>query len=76
MTPEQFAACAAATTKQYGIVIVGWQGQGSVAGVTASMNYDGHTLTVDVKRKPWLLPLSLCERYLNAWLDAFAPATA
>jgi hypothetical protein len=68
MTEAQFAA-ATRRLAQNGIDLTGRDGTLTKDDITAHYVYDGETLTIEITDRPFLLPLSLIEGRLQAYLD-------
>ena len=68
MTDDQFAA-ATRRLKQNGIELAGPSGTLSKGGVTAKYEHADGTLRITILEKPFLLPQSLIEGRLKAYLE-------
>ena len=68
MTDDQFAA-ATRRLKQNGIELAGPSGTLSKDGVTAKYEHADGTLRITILEKPFLLPQSLIEGRLKAYLE-------
>ena len=68
MTDDQFAA-ATRRLAQNGITLTGPAGTLSKDGVTAKYEHAAGTLSITILEKPFLLPLSLIEGRLKAYLE-------
>ena len=68
MTDEQFAT-ATRRFQQNGITLTGPTGTLSKDGVTAQYEHAGGTLRITILEKPFLLPESLIEGRLKAYLE-------
>lgn len=68
MTEAQFAA-ATRRLAENGIPLTGREGTLTKDGVTAKYTYNGSTLCIEITERPFLLPLSLIEGRLQAYLE-------
>ncbi len=68
MTQAQFDAAAAKVEAAQGVYLTGHSGDLQRSGVTAHYEFDGDELTVDVVKKPMLIPLSYVEGQIKQWL--------
>ena len=68
MSEKQFSA-ATQRLRGNGIELTGRQGTLSKDGVTANYSYGDGTLSVEIVDRPMLLPLSLIEGKLRAYLE-------
>ena len=68
MSETQFAA-ATQQLRSNGIEMSGRDGTLTKDGVTARYAYEGGTLSVEIVDRPFLLPLSLIEGKLRAYLE-------
>lgn len=67
MTREQYNSKVAELAGK-GIELAGDRGSVDQSGVTVAYEYDGATLTLDVRHKPFLVTTSYCEAKLREWL--------
>ena len=78
MTEDQFAA-ATRRLADNGIQLAGREGTLTKDGVTARYAFDGVKLAIEIVDRPFLLPLSMIEGRLKAYLEqslAAGPASA
>jgi hypothetical protein len=69
MTPAQFAAKQTELAAE-GLVLAGNAGMINHAGCAATFAYDGATLTVTVTHAPFLVPKSVVESKVRAFLTS------
>lgn len=68
LTESQFAA-AAQRLQAYGVNLAGPSGTLSREGITARYNYANNLLTIEVIKKPALIPLSLIESQMRSYIQ-------
>lgn len=68
LTEEQFGA-ATQRLAAYGVNLEGRSGTLSRQGITARYNYANDLLTIEVIKKPALIPLSLVESQLRSYIQ-------
>lgn len=68
MTETQFAA-ATERLRTNGIELTGTTGTLTKDGVTAKYTYAGETLAIEILDRPFMLPISLIEGRLQAYLE-------
>ena len=68
LTEAQFAA-AGQRLAAYGVNLTGTSGTLTREGITARYNYANNLLTIEVIKKPALLPMSLIESQLRAYIQ-------
>jgi hypothetical protein len=68
LTEAQFAAASQRLTA-YGVNLTGTSGTLTRDGVTARYNYANNLLTIEVIKKPALLPVSLVESQLRNYIQ-------
>ena len=75
ITPERFAAIAAAVQEKAGITISGNVGEASKKGITIAWNYDPaqQVLTLTLEKREWYDP---SEQTIDADLDQLVARTA
>lgn len=73
MTDAQFAT-ATQRLKDNGIVLTGSAGTISKSGITASYEHADGKMRINIIQKPFLLPESLIENRLKAYMEQNLPA--
>ena len=68
LTEAQFAA-ASRRLASYGVDLSARSGELSQKGVTARYNYANELLTIEVIKKPALMPLSLIESQMRSYIE-------